>query len=140
MSALQDAVKAYLDKRAAEDELFAKNYAKPNKNIADCCKFIKSEARKQATGGVAAITDAEVFGWAVHYYDEDDIKVPANVPMATTAVAKGVDYKPTEADMQAAREADMRRLEREAYEKLTAPKKVKKDPAADCPTQMSLFA
>ena len=41
MSALQDAVKAYLDKRAAEDELFAKSYAKPNKNIADCCKFIK---------------------------------------------------------------------------------------------------
>ena len=33
-------IKAYLDKRAAEDELFAKDYAKPNKNIDDCCDFI----------------------------------------------------------------------------------------------------
>ena len=35
-------IKAYLDKRAAEDELFAKDYAKPGKNIDDCCDFIIS--------------------------------------------------------------------------------------------------
>ena len=135
MSALQDAVKAYLDKRAAEDEPLIEPALIDE--LADL--FVADENLQMATVKTA-ITDAEVFGWAVHYYDEDDIKVPANVPMATTAVAKGVNYKPTEADMQAAREAAMRRLEREAYEKLTAPKKVKKDPAADCPTQMSLFA
>ena len=27
------------------------------------------------SGGCAVISHEEVFGWAVHYYDEDDIKV-----------------------------------------------------------------
>lgn len=72
---LQDTIKAYLDKRAAEDSLFAVTYAKENKSIKDCCSYITSQAKKQASNGCAAISDEEVFGWAVHYYDEDDIKV-----------------------------------------------------------------
>lgn len=71
----QDIIKAYLDKRAAEDHLFAQSYAKESKNIKDCCTYITSRAKKEATGGCAVISDDEVFGWAVHYYDEDDIKV-----------------------------------------------------------------
>lgn len=71
----QDIIKAYLDKRAQEDALFAVTYAKENKNIKDCCSYITSQAKKQQTGGCAAISDDVVFGWAVHYYDEDDIKV-----------------------------------------------------------------
>lgn len=72
---LEKAIKQYLDKRASEDDLFAKSYQKENKNIAECCKYIISQAKKQAENGCAAIHDEEVFGWAVHYYDEDDIKV-----------------------------------------------------------------
>lgn len=68
-------IKAYLDKRAAEDSLFAQSYAKEGKNIDDCCTYITSRAKKEATNGCAVISDDEVFGWAVHYYDEDDIKV-----------------------------------------------------------------
>lgn len=72
---LEKAIKQYLDKRASEDDLFAKSYQKENKNIAECCKYIISQAKKQAKNGCAAIHDEEVFGWAVHYYDEDEIKV-----------------------------------------------------------------
>lgn len=72
---LQDTIKAYLDKRAAEDLLFAVTYAKENKNIKDCCSYITSQAKKQASNGCAAISDDVVFGWAVHYYDEDDIRI-----------------------------------------------------------------
>lgn len=32
-------------------------------------------AKKMQSGGCAVISDEEVFGCAVHYYDEDDIKV-----------------------------------------------------------------
>lgn len=71
----QSAIKTYLDKRAAEDKLFAVTYAKENKNIKDCCTYITGRARKKASGNCAVISDDEVFGWAVHYYDEDDIKV-----------------------------------------------------------------
>lgn len=74
-NSFQDTIKAYLDKRAEEDSLFAVTYAKENKNIKDCYSYITSQAKKQQTGGCAAISDDVVFGWAVHYYDEDDIKV-----------------------------------------------------------------
>lgn len=71
----QDKIKAYLDKRAQEDSLFAVTYAKENKNIQDCYSYITSQAKKQAINGCAMIEDDVVYGWAVHYYDEDDIKV-----------------------------------------------------------------
>lgn len=67
----KETIKAYLDKRAAEDELFAVTYQKENKNLDECCNYIMQCAKK---GGAQGYTDNEVFGWAVHYYDEDDIK------------------------------------------------------------------
>ena len=61
-----------LDKRAAEDELFAKSYAKESKSIDVCCSYIIGEVQEM---GVSAMTDEEVLGLAVHYYDEDDARV-----------------------------------------------------------------
>lgn len=75
-------IKTYLDQRAKEDEQFAKSYAKENKSIEECVKYINQQARKRAENNVAMIEDAEVYGWAVHYYDEDDIKVEGAVPQA----------------------------------------------------------
>lgn len=70
---VKDVIKAYLDKRAATDSLFAAAYANTKKNINDCFNFILGEARKR--GNAVCMTDAEVFGLAVHYYDEADLKV-----------------------------------------------------------------
>lgn len=64
-------IKAYLDKRAAEDELFAKTYAKENKNLDECCNYILQEVKKSGCCGFA---DEEIYNMAIHYYDEDDIK------------------------------------------------------------------
>lgn len=64
---------AYLEDRAKNDELFAVAYAKENKSIDECIDFIFSEAHKM--GNAVCVSDAEVFGWAVHYYDEDNIKI-----------------------------------------------------------------
>lgn len=69
----KDIIKAYLDNRAAIDPQFAVSYAKPQKSIDECYRFILGEARKR--GAAVCMTDAEVFGLAVHYYDEDDIKI-----------------------------------------------------------------
>lgn len=44
----------------------------PNKTITDMFKYIEKQARKQAVNGCAMIEDPEVFGWAVHYYDEEN--------------------------------------------------------------------
>lgn len=73
---MEQAIKIYLDNRAKTDSLFAETYKKANKNIKGCCRYIYSQARKLAKGGNAVgVDDATVYGWAVHYYDEDDIKV-----------------------------------------------------------------
>lgn len=66
------AIKAMLDKQAAEDELFAVHYAKENKNVPECCRYIISTVREM---GASALTDEEVLGIAIHYYDEDDLEV-----------------------------------------------------------------
>jgi hypothetical protein len=76
MTTFETTIQKYLENRAKEDSLFAETYKKANKSIKECCKYIYSKARKLAAGGNAVgIDDATVYGWAVHYYDEDDIKV-----------------------------------------------------------------
>lgn len=65
------AIKKYLDERAEADELFAAAYAKPKKSLDECVNYILQQVRKQGYNGY---TDEEIYGMAVHYYDEDDIK------------------------------------------------------------------
>ena len=76
MSNFETTIQTYLDNRAKTDSLFAETYKKANKSIKECCKYIYSQARKLAKGGnEVGVDDATVYGWAVHYYDEDNIKV-----------------------------------------------------------------
>lgn len=80
-------IRQYLEKMAEQDPLFAETYKKPNKSVAECCKYIKQEAQKVKDGNVAVVEDATVYGWAVHYYDEDDIVVEA-APKANVVAPK----------------------------------------------------
>lgn len=68
----QEILLDYLEKNASEP--LAEKINTGVKTLAGCWEFIRKEARKQAMNGVAVIEDAEVFGWAVHYFEEDDIK------------------------------------------------------------------
>lgn len=68
-------IKDHLDKMAKQDFAFAERYKNEKKSLDDCVKYIMGEAKKKAKGGCAAIEDAVVYGWAVHYYQEDNIKV-----------------------------------------------------------------
>lgn len=79
MTPFENAIKEYLDARAKEDVKFAEKYSNEKKSIEECCRFILGEMKKKAAGGMYGATDAEVFGLAVHYYDEEDIKVEKNV-------------------------------------------------------------
>ena len=63
-------IQSYLEERTKNDPLFATSYAKPNKNIDECYDYIIGEAKKRG-GSVVCMSDDEVFGLAVHYYDED---------------------------------------------------------------------
>lgn len=61
---------AYLEERAKVDDLFAKSYAKPNKSIDECITYILNEVQRSGCNG---FEDNEIFGMAVHYYDEDNL-------------------------------------------------------------------
>lgn len=104
-------IKNYLDNRAREDSLFAETYKKANKSIKECCRYIISRARK--LGGTAvAVDDATVYGWAVHYYDEDNIKVEASSGRvevaAPAAVVKPEPAKPATPKRQKAKKTNHR--------------------------------
>ena len=65
-------IKAYLDERARNDELFAVSYAKENKNMDNCVTFILNQVKRSKCMG---LTDEEVYSLAVHFFDEDDIEI-----------------------------------------------------------------
>lgn len=65
-------IQMYLEQRAAEDTLFARNYRNPAKNIDDCVTYILNYVQRSGCNG---FTDGEIFGQAVHYYDENEIEV-----------------------------------------------------------------
>ena len=57
-----------------------------DKGLSDCMSYVKSQARSKAVNGCAILTDQEVFGMAVHYFEEDSIKKGAtpSAPKAKT--------------------------------------------------------
>ena len=66
-------IKKYLDDIAAIDDNFAKFYENnPSKSIDECCEYIISQAN---ANGCAGYSDNEVYGWAIHYWEESDLKV-----------------------------------------------------------------
>lgn len=131
----KNTIKSYLDERAKTDELFAASYAKENKNLDECCSYILGEAKKR--GNAVAMTNDEVFGMAVHYYDEDDIKInKLSTGCRSTIQSSNVEL--TEEEKKAARESALKRLAEEQYVLLKKkPSKAKKE--ATEVQQMSLF-
>lgn len=82
----QKVILDYLNERAKNDMTIALNLQKEGKSIKGCWDYIVSQARKAATGNCAMIADEVVFGWAVHYYDEDNIGDGKNTTPKTKAV------------------------------------------------------
>lgn len=127
MNAVKQAIKDYLDNRAKTDELFAVAYAKPHKNIDECFNYILGEARKQ--GNAVYLPDDVVFGWAVHYYDEDDIKI--NKLPASTQVSARASVELTEEDKEKARELAVKEYEEQCINKLKTAEVEKAKKAAE---------
>lgn len=143
MTKFEEAIKAYLDQRASEDEQFAKSYAKENKSIEECCQFILAEAGDRVANKSGAqsygMTDEEVYGLAVHYYDEDDIKIKP-LSARSEVMQTNVTYTPSEEDKARAKEAAIKQLQEEALRELRTPKPKKQSTQTEeQQTQMSLF-
>lgn len=78
-------------------EMLAEKINSGKKTLSQCWSYIVSEARRLAQNNCACVTSDTVFGWAIHFFEEDsidgkkyDTKAPAKVtntkpkPVATT--------------------------------------------------------
>ena len=70
--AFQDTIAQYLMARAENDPLVAVRLANPSKTMEQCCAYIIGEVKKS---GCCGFTDDEIFGWAMHFWDEPEIEV-----------------------------------------------------------------
>ena len=68
----QEAIRKHLEENALPALIEKINSG--NKTLNDCQSYIYSEMRKRAQGGVAVATDQEIYGMAIHYFEEDSIK------------------------------------------------------------------
>ena len=70
--AFQDTIRTYLDNMAKSDALFAIKYANPSKSMDDCVTYILNQVQKSGCNG---FEDDEIFGMAVHFWEENEIEV-----------------------------------------------------------------
>ena len=68
----KQAIKAYLDKQAETDPLFAPHYSKPEKSIDKCVEYIVGEVFHSGCNG---FDDQSVYSWAIHYFTEDNVEI-----------------------------------------------------------------
>lgn len=102
----------YLEQNASES--LAERINAGSHNLQDCFDYIRNEARKQAVNNVAAIEDRQVYGWAVHYFEEDGN--PGDAPKDDAPKAYNVTGpKPV-------------RIVREAKKEDPKPEQLKKEP------------
>lgn len=105
-------IQAFLEQRAAEDELFAVNYRNPAKNIDDCITFVLNYVQKSGCNG---FSDDEIFGQILHFYDEVDIEIGKPID-CKVVINRHVEL--TEEEKAEARQQAIKRAEDEAYAKM----------------------
>ena len=113
----KNVIKTYLDKRANEDELFAKSYANPNKNIDDCITYILNTVQQSGCNGFA---DIEIYSMATHFYDE--VNITAGKPINCHIVVNHT-IELTADEKEEARKEALKKATDEAYTKITQSKK-----------------
>lgn len=138
MKGFQQAIKDHLEKMAAQDEAFAEKYAakcqEEQDSIANCCKYITNQVQKNyKQGNSAVLTNDEVFGMAMHYYDENI--APPTVASNCTVIMSKAELTPEdeEAIRREARAAAEAKIRNEEAEKIRREQEAaeRKKPAAE---------
>jgi hypothetical protein len=113
-------ISQHLEGLAIADPIFAETLKKENKNIDDCITYILNTVQKSGANG---FEDEEIFGMAIHYYDEDDLK--AGTPVNCKIVSNHTTELSPEDIKQAKQEAINKVIaeEKERLTKKVTPKK-----------------
>lgn len=74
-----------LIKRCETEPALIDKILNDNKSLSECWEYIKHQAKEKGKGkSSVAITDAEVYGWAVHYFWEDELEDWKSVKVRST--------------------------------------------------------
>lgn len=127
-------ISQHLEDLAKSDQLFVETLKKSNKSLDGCITYILNQVQKSGCNGFA---DAEIFGMAVHYYDEDDIKPgkPVNCKVVVNHTVKLPELSPDEIE-KAKQLAFEKIVEQEAQRIKKKPQKKQEQPVL---VQSSLF-
>lgn len=92
----------YLESTASE--MLAEKINTGKKTLAGALRYVKDAAKKMAGGdGCICIEDQTVFGWIIHYFEEQDIaekkpvaamRVPGGAKIVAKPVVKAVSTQP----------------------------------------------
>ena len=118
--AFQDTIRTYLDNMAKSDVLFAVKYANPSKSMDDCVTYILNQVQKSGCNG---FEDDEIFGMAVHFWEENEIEVgkPINCQVVVNHTVEL-----TEEEKEQARQDAINKLRDEEMAKMRRPIQPKK--------------
>lgn len=119
--AFNETIKAYLEDKAETDVLFAVKFANPSKSVDECVTYILNSVQKS---GCCGFTDDEVFGMAIHYYEENEIEV--GKPLTNCQVVVNHYVELTEEEKAQARQDAINQLRNEEMAKMRKPTQPKK--------------
>lgn len=123
--AFNETIKTYLEERAENDALFAVKYANPSKSVDDCVTYILNSVQKS---GCCGFTNDEVYGMAIHYYEENEIEVgkPVNCQVVVNHIVELTEEEKAQARQDAIdrlRNEEMAKMRRPTQPKISADKK-----------------
>ena len=116
---IKQTIKAFLDKKAECDELFAQSYNQPHKNLDDCVTYVLNWVQ---SSGCSGFSDDEIYGQCIHFYVEDGIDI--GKPMECNVVVNH-HIELTEEEKAEARQRAIRQYQDEEIQKMKNRKKPK---------------
>lgn len=119
-----EVIKAFLDDLAARDEGFALSYENPKKSIEECVNYIIGEVQKSGKQG---FDDSEIYGMAVHYYDEEDLGSIKSAGSGTVVVNHAIELTPDE--VEAAKQKAVEQIAAEQVRKIKEKERREKEAA-----------
>ena len=140
-------LRAYFEENASDD--LRARAAEQGKTAEGAFTYAKSQARRLAVDGCACVDDATVYGWAMHYFEDEDAsrwepKKPAPKPSAAERkTEKKPDAETAEKPAEPAQDAPAGDADDGAGERgdaPSAPETPPPPPAEPKPVQTDLFA
>lgn len=86
-------IEDHLNKISKDDPSFAKKLNNKKKSIDKCVTYILNQVKQSGRAGFA---DEEIFGMAMHYYDEDKVTVGKPITSGSVVVNHSIDLSETE--------------------------------------------